>query len=187
MHPLIVKVQNTMPRSTSVLLYIALALYALSLILPGFVVNFPTYAYAPSWQILTTYEPQNAMGYDLFLTGWAGIFILQFAWWANPLAFLVLIFSTSGVRKTALALSVSSFLLALQTYLLHNVPTSPGSVDCDLDIRLRAPPYCGTVDHLAIGYYLWLASILMLVVYCALQTQKARREKMTPVVNSTSR
>ncbi len=176
-----------MPRSTYLLLYIALALYASSLLLPGFVVNYPTYAYAPNWQVLTTYELQDAMGYSLLLTGWAGTFILQFAWWANPLAFLALIFSMISARKTALALSVGSFVLALQTYLLHNVPTTPESVDCDLDIRLRAPPYCGTVDHLAIGYYLWLASILMLVVYCALQVETTRRTKTTPIVNSTSR
>lgn len=119
------------------ILFLAFALYCISMALPG----VSSVGYSGS---------HSVYGIFILAFGWIAMVKWVFAWFANPL-FLFAVFR-SRVEKSGMILIVSiiAFCFGLDAYLLREVP----------NIAPEIP-----VDHLAIGYYVWMASLGLLVLY----------------------
>ncbi len=120
------------------ILFLALALYCISMALPGVVYT----DYSGSHSIL---------GIFILVFGWIAFTDWVFAWFANPL-FLLAVFRSRIERPgMLLVVSIIAFCLGLSAYTLRVIP----------DIDGTEPP----VDHLAIGYYVWMTSLGLFVLY----------------------
>lgn len=150
---------NSQFRSLDFLIYMALALYLSSLFLPAI--------------ILVQAAPGT--GLNILEIGWLGIFFGMFAWYANALVALAFIFAHIEDFKTALILLVGAILLGPQSFLLRLVPTSEANFGgCDLDPRLLGTTPCVPVDHLGVGFYLWMLSFMVLAAHCLVQLFRRR-------------
>lgn len=98
-------------------------------------------------------------GYNILLTGFLGVLVGVFAWFANPLMLLALLLSTFKKRVASLVLAVSSIALGLQSYMLGAVPFNESSMRPD-DLNF--------VDYLGRGFYLWMGSLVTFSLYCLL-------------------
>lgn len=65
-------------------------------------------------------------GFWILLTGWLGILIMQFAWFANPLMLLALLHMERSPLK-ALLLGLLALVLASQLFLFDQIPTLRGT------------------------------------------------------------
>lgn len=121
-----------------------------------------------------SYTPWVLKGYDAFHVGPLGIFTGVYIWYSNPLAFVALFVGWLRARKTALALSVAAYILSLQALPVHWL----------LSINTACPPEYSTALpcaqlHLAFGYYVWMLSLALLVIYCFLRLD-LRNEQSPP-------
>lgn len=90
-------------------------------------------------------------GYWILLFGAFGILELIFSWYANLIVLFILIFGRNEKPKNIFIASIIAFILGLTALRVHSLP--------NLD---TAGPL---VDHLAVGYYVWMASLGLFVIY----------------------
>jgi hypothetical protein len=166
---------RTLQSRSTVILFVALALYASSLELPGLVMRddrliLTTVTYGPNGHPIYA-----VMGRDILLTGWLGP---TFSWYANPIAFFTLVFLIIRFKKTALVFSILAVIISLTAFRITNYDfTTSTAHSCYVDTLTPATnPACSTVDHLGIGYFVWLFSLLLLVLYCAMHLQLGRSQ-----------
>lgn len=106
-------------------------------------------------------------GYRILIDGWLGAFFYIFAWYANVLALVALILALIGrAPKTAAWIAGGAFLLGLDAFRLDALP-----------IIGICPCLPETVDHLAIGYYVWEFSILALLSSQFVTIKQRRAER----------
>jgi hypothetical protein len=110
----------------------------------------------------TTYvtTEQGIRGYWVFLTGWLGFLIFQFAWFANPLSLMALLL----LRKHpwwALLSSGLALLAMSQAFLFYEIPMDTSGSTLAIISR-------GT------GFYCWIAmngcvfyAVIMMLIYRA--------------------
>lgn len=102
-------------------------------------------------------------GYHILLLGFFGVFVGEFAWYANPLMLVGLMLSMFKKRLAALIsviLSVCAIALGLQSYMLKAVPFNESSMK---------PENMNYVDHFGLGFYLWMAALVMFSAYSFLK------------------
>jgi hypothetical protein len=136
---------------------LAIALYLLSLSLPGIV-------YQPTPVAATDF------GYYLLLVGAWGIFSNTFAWFANFWVLLAIFCSTVRTVRASVAamiLSMLAFLTGLNSY-----EFTQKYLDESGNNVLR-------VDYLGIGFYIWELSFLVLATYFCLIVLAERRSAAT--------
>jgi hypothetical protein len=100
---------------------------------------------------------ERDLGYVVLATGFLGVFVGVFAWFANPLMLLAVLLSLSRRRVVAMVLAVAAVALGLQAYALDAVPFNEASME---------PDNLNYVDRLGYGFYLWMASLVILAAYC---------------------
>lgn len=96
-------------------------------------------------------------GYAILSTGFLGAFVGVFAWFANPLMVLAVVLSMFKKRLAAMMLSLCSLALGLQSGMLEAVPFNESSMD---------PKNLNLVDHLGLGFYLWMGSLAVFAAFC---------------------
>ena len=126
----------------AVVLLTSLACYALACIFPA--LNFVNSGNGP--------DPMN--GLNILLLGWMGVFIGQFAWFANPfiaLSALILLFRQWLAAIIAILIGLA---ISLNTFALfgQEIPADEANVN-----KL-------TLVSLGPGYYLWVASMLVILL-----------------------
>jgi hypothetical protein len=87
--------------------------------------------------------------WGLLLIGWMGIYFGVFAWLANPLLVLSWMLCVRGKHGAALIVSTAAVLFAL-SFLLHRTIVAD-----------EAPTYKAVTGY-GLGYWLWLASMLIM-------------------------
>jgi uncharacterized RDD family membrane protein YckC len=110
-------------------------------------------------------------GWIIFLTGVSGIFVGNFAWFANPLLLFAWGCLFMQSFKWGKRLAIIAFLVALQAFFLKEVP------------RDAAGNIYNTVEYLGAGYYVWLGSIVLTIVY-AFNFFRPQANKSTDIVNN---
>jgi len=100
----------------------------------------------------------SSEGYVALLMGMLSIFDGMLAWLANPLILMAVLMSVFGQRRAALIVSVAAIAVGLQSYALDGVAFSAVAVDGK-----------NMVDHLGLGFYLWMASLVTFAVFCFLK------------------
>jgi hypothetical protein len=118
------------------LLYSVLITYVISLLLPGIIFQDGTITY----------------GYTILLTGGLGFLVGIFAWYANPLLLLALIRLKKETAKSLFVTAVFAFVLGLSALIVHDIPKNEAGGK-------------EFIDHLGIGYYVWMVSLGIFVVY----------------------
>jgi len=93
-------------------------------------------------------------GFQVLVVGWLGILVEQFAWCANLVMALSLIFLLFRRWLAAAILALVALAIAADTLLLfsHEVPADEGNVN-----KLQ-------LVHLGPGFYFWVASMVVVVV-----------------------
>lgn len=119
--------------------------------------------YCKGWELPIA---ASEYGYHILPIGFLGALVGVFAWFANPLMLLALLLSTLKKRLAAIILSVSAIALGLQSYMLEAIPFNESSM---------APENLNFVDHLGLGFYLWMASLVTFAAYCVLKGEAAPR------------
>lgn len=117
--------------------------------------------YCQGWDMPVTRRPLR--GYEVLLTGIVSIDFGMFAWFANLLMLVGLLLSAAGQRRAAVILMGGSIVLGLQSYLLHAIPADLG----ELVAGNR-----NVIDHLGLGFYLWMGSQVAFTAYCFLKIRK---------------
>lgn len=96
---------------------------------------------------------RKVLGYEALLSGWLGVFLFNFAWFAN----LALLLAFISIKKKnflrARKFAIIAVLLALNSFLLKKVPANEGGTREDI------------VAHLGLGFALWLSAILCTLAY----------------------
>lgn len=131
----------------SITLYTTMALYAVSLLLPGLVLTNEV------GQTMTQY------GYQILMLGWLGIFTGVFSWYGYVLGVVALATLRAGRKRMALICSVVGLLLALQALYLQ-------SVNAQINFGDSFNSWERGMGVLAAGYYLWLFALGVLVIQC---------------------
>jgi hypothetical protein len=143
-------------RGRIVVLTISVFIYAISCALPALEFN----------------DPENPVyfGFHVLIIGWLGTFIGQFGWFANLFlivpVFLLLIRRWVGAFVGAM-LSLGIALLSLMLF-HQNVPANEGGTR---EIQLQ---------HLRIGFYVWLASMVSLGLGALILRQFDRTSAKNP-------
>lgn len=83
-------------------------------------------------------------GVWVFLTGWLGFIVFQFAWYANPLTLLAILLMKQR-PLIALLLSILAVILASEMFLFNEIPAASG----DEKIYIK---------EFGLGAYTWYAS-----------------------------
>lgn len=99
-------------------------------------------------------------GWRLLLTAWYGALILEFPWFANLAFFLAIPFAAKGHNRAAGLAGSAAFLIGL--------------------LSLRSTMWIAHhthIDHLGWGFYLWMASFLVLMSYL-LSTKELTLEQL---------
>lgn len=152
-------------RIVDYLIYLAAALYLVSLFTP-----------AMSFTIAAP-----ATGLNLLEVGWLGLFIGMLAWYANVAAALGFIMALLKNFRAALLVSVAAIVLGSQSFFLRLVPTNEGNFGgCDLGPAMVGTDSCVPVDHLGIGFYLWMLSFILLATHCLMHIVYHRRAVRSP-------
>jgi hypothetical protein len=100
-------------------------------------------------------------GFNVLALGWLGVFLANFAWYANIIMLIGVVRSIRAKKfRSALNYSILAVVLGFQAFMLNTVPMD------------EAGNY-RTVDHLAIGYYMWEAALILVFVHCLLQVRKS--------------
>jgi hypothetical protein len=131
--------------------------------MPAGEIHYPTYsATAQGFVADGGYTAYTPFGYKVLQVGWFGIVFGMLAWYSNILALIAFICAKANSYRAGMFLSVAAFLLALQTFTLRTVPTDlPDLGNCKwIDAK------CGVLAYLGIGFYIWLASFIVLAFYC---------------------
>jgi hypothetical protein len=168
------------------LIHVVVILYLASILLPAMFVDVFKYdlirgaLFVPTGHVVVS-EP----GYYLLVIGWFGAFGGVFAWYANPLGIFAFLLAKAQKFKMAMYLSICAAILAAQMFvfaLLHApIALDFGDLGCPgLD---RYP--CVRLDHLAIGFYAWLAAFLLLALHCYLSGYR-KRESATAIKSDRS-
>ena len=105
-------------------------------------------------------------GYEILPMGVLGVFLGMFAWFSNVLMLLAVLFAAIGRRLAAIILSASAVALGLQSFALDAVPFNEGSMKADS---------LNVVDHLGLGFYLWMAALVVFAAYCFLRKPPGAR------------
>ena len=100
-------------------------------------------------------------GYETLLLGLLAVLLGIFAWFANPVMLLAVLLSAFRKRLAAMILSAASIALGLQSFALDAVPFNEASIQ---------PDNLNVVDHLGLGFYLWMGSLVVFAAYCFLTT-----------------
>lgn len=97
----------------------------------------------------------DVIGGWVFILGWMGIVVFQFAWYANPLNVLALLISESQPRLSLL-LSLLALVVASEAFFFYEIPTG-------LSTGLHQEKLF--IKELGIGFYCWyLSQILFLFI-----------------------
>lgn len=88
-------------------------------------------------------------GYEILLNPFAAF---HPAWWPNPLLFLALAMATRRRKNASVIVSLIAVSLALTAFTLNSVPRDEGGGN---DFMF---------DHLGIGYYLWLFTLVLVAL-----------------------
>jgi len=105
---------------------------------------------------LSTFFTSNGdiIGGWVFILGWMGIIVFQFAWYANPLNILALLIFESRPRLSVL-LSLLALVIASETFTFHEIPTG-------LFTGIHSDKMF--IKELGLGFYSWyLSQILFLL------------------------
>ncbi len=128
------------------LIWISSGLYLVSLTLPGFILKY-------DWDV--SFNDNIWYGYNILAMGGLGIFVGQYAWYANPLFFLALLFIFFKLYRAATITSLLCFLVGINAIFFEKFPKNEGSSTDNY-----------IIDHLGLGYYVWELSFVFLGVYC---------------------
>jgi len=102
-------------------------------------------------------------GWGLLLFGWMGLLSGTVAWLANPLLFASWVFLAMSKFRAAFYLALGAFLIAMSFLLNSEVISS------------TKPDYSKIVGY-GIGYWLWIASALILAVGAGVLTIRSRSD-----------
>lgn len=93
-------------------------------------------------------------GGQALILGWQAVFVRNFAWFANPAYFVSVLLLFRRRWRAAAAVGSLALLLALHALALvgRQLPADEGGVNVTALIRLHA------------GFYVWLASMLAVIV-----------------------
>lgn len=108
-------------------------------------------------------EPKSYVmyGYYILAFGWAGvIFLGNFTWIANLFYVGLLVAVWRKEYKAIFYLAATTIIFALMAFNLSRVPRNEGGVNDYI------------VDHLGIGFYIWLGSIVISLIYAFTQWKK---------------
>jgi hypothetical protein len=130
---------------------VSFCLFICCLFLPGFVTRDTPESHA--WEAIY-----------LLGIGWLGPLALHFEWYANPLLLTSWILALVGKRKTVFAASTAALVLAL-SFLLR-----------DRMIVSEAPTYSEIISRSS-GYWMWLASIAVMVGVSYMLCADSRHER----------
>ncbi|WP_299870852.1 hypothetical protein [uncultured Cocleimonas sp.] len=121
---------------SKVLLFLSALSFVISLFLPTF--------FTPDGDVI---------GIWVFILGWMGIVVFQFAWYANPINILALLIFESRPRVSVL-LSLLALVIASETFSFQEIPTG-------LFSGIHAEKMY--IKELGLGFYCWyLSQILFL-------------------------
>ncbi len=95
------------------------------------------------------------------MEGWVGIFIPNFAWFANIFWLAALLFSVAKKYKTSLVLFATGFIIGLQSFFPMSWPANEGGVGPDV-----------VVQYLGLGFYVWELSFVLMAISCFLKLKK---------------
>ncbi|CAL2095017.1 conserved membrane hypothetical protein [Tenacibaculum sp. 190524A05c] len=103
----------------------------------------------------------GAIGLIAFLLGWLNFNLIGIVWLANPLLLLSMIFLFKK-EKFALITSGLALLFSLCFFLVDRIIINEGGTT-------------GKIDHVLVGYWLWLSSIFVIFI-CSLVTRVYRKK-----------
>jgi hypothetical protein len=149
-------------------LILIIALYGISLAMPAIVYDAHMSPCTVSStdcleRVAMNHSIETYKGLDILLSGGFGIFVSNFAWFANVL-FLIAILNAFGKKYTsAIVFSLGALALGLQAFTFTAWPLDEGSV-------MKA-----TLIRFEVGYYLWLTSFLVLGLYSLIKRRRVNR------------
>lgn len=117
--------------------------------------------YCQGWDVPVA---RTATGAWALLTGIVSIDFGMFAWFANLLIPLGLLLSACRKHRAAVIVLVCSVALGLQSFALHDAP---------YDVPELMAGNRNVVDHLGLGFYLWIGSLVAFTAYCFLKIRKS--------------
>lgn len=93
---------------------------------------------------------EDIVGFWILATGWMGLVVLQFAWFANPVTLLSLLLAHKNPR-IALLLGGLALTLACCAFYFHEIPTGINYEK----IYIR---------EFGLGFYLWITSHALVLI-----------------------
>ena len=106
---------------------------------------------------------EDIFGYWILATGWMGIIVIQFSWFANPLNLLALLLAKKRPR-IALFLSLIALFLATEAFLFREIPTdvNQGKI---------------FINEFGLGFYIWYTAhcSFLLALLCNYFNKKANK------------
>ena len=120
-----------------------------TLVLVGSVLLFLASLTQDAYYLAGDDPESSSASWLLLLVGWMGLFYGVFAWVANPLLVLSWILCLMGELRAASIVSAAAVLFAL-SFLLHSTI-----------VASEAPTYKAVTGY-GVGYWLWLASMLIM-------------------------
>ena len=118
--------------------------------------------YCQGWDVPAAHRALR--GYQVLLTGIVSIDFGMFAWFANLLIPVGLLLSAFRKHRAAVIVLVCSVALGLQSFALSDAP---------YDVPELMSGNRNVVDHLGLGFYLWMGSLVAFTAYCFLKTRKS--------------
>ncbi|MBZ4331740.1 hypothetical protein NR800_07835 [Corallococcus interemptor] len=111
---------------------------------------------------------EQMWGLPLLLVGWLGVFILQFGWFANPLAFLASILLLDGEDRKALWVGGAASILGLSTLTWYVKPIPADESGGNRYLELLYP---------SVGFVCWMASLLVIPITAWLLRERTAKSK----------
>lgn len=124
----------------------ALILWGASLALPGII-------FVPGA------ESDILKGYSILFFGWLGVFFAIFAWLGNPFLILSCYLALKKRFVSAFYTSFFAFAFGISAFAVFGFPMNDGM-------------HIFVIDHLEVGYYVWLSAILLMWLYSYFQSKK---------------
>ena len=133
-------------------LLIPMALYAVACCLPAIEFHYSDGHTEALW------------GISIAVTGWSGIFVGIYTWFANPLWLLGLILAFFGKRTAAVALGLLTIPIALTTYSIpgRELPADEGNVNHMTALRLLP------------AFYVWVAALAAMPLAALIPNRRPR-------------
>ncbi len=116
---------------------------------------------------LPVFETPERMifGYWVFITGWMGVVVFQFAWYANLLMLMaVIMMYTAPVRATLLA--AAGLLVATQAFWFNVLPGTVSSTE---------------IVEQSLGFWFWYGSIFLLGLGVVFGSDEFSADKVSAV------